>query len=202
MFCVLHLRVIKKVRINIRAVSYQQESLFIYVKIIIHNFFFCNRNHFNSVVSFSICTIAILYLPCTCNIIRQGKMSKSEYKQLVYILYYNDTKFLWLHYICMLMSVLVRTALCFYCYNLILCSYCCTTVVYNLIFVSSLLEFGSYSLTPHQVRQQQRTLRDQTRQNTQQQSCLQTMSFIHIKRYLNNKPRTMLLLGYIDKICY
>lgn len=29
------------------------------------------------------------------------------------------------------MSVLVRTALCFYCYNLILCSYCCTTVVYN-----------------------------------------------------------------------
>lgn len=28
-------------------------------------------------------------------------------------------------------------------------SYCCTTVVNNLIFVSSMLEFGSYSLTPH-----------------------------------------------------
>lgn len=111
MFCVLHLRVITRDRINIRAVSYQQESLFIYVQIIIHNFFFCNRNHFNSVVSFSICTITILYLPCTCNIIRQGKMSKSEYKQLVQILYYNDTKFLWLHYICISMSVLVRTAL-------------------------------------------------------------------------------------------
>lgn len=158
MFCVLHLRVITRDRINIRAVSYQQESLFVYIQIIIHIFFFCNRKHCNSVVSFSICTIAILYLPCTCNIIRQGKMSKSEYKQLVQILYYNDTKFLWLHYICMLMSVLVRTALCFYCYSLILCSYCCTTVVYNLIFVSSLLDFGSYSLTPHQVRQQQRTL--------------------------------------------
>lgn len=115
-----HIHVTIRDRINIRAVSYQQESLFVYIQIIIHIFFFCNRNHFNSVVSFSICTIAILYLPCTCNIIRQGKMSKSEYKQLVQILYYNDTKFLWLHYICMLMSVLVRTALCFYCYNLML----------------------------------------------------------------------------------
>lgn len=105
MFCVLHLRVITRDRINIRAVSYQQESLFIYVQIIIHNFFFCNRNHFNSVVSFSIYTITILYLPCTCNIIRQGKMSKSEYKQLVQILYYNDTKFLWLHYIYMYLDV-------------------------------------------------------------------------------------------------
>lgn len=149
MFCVLHLRVITRDRINIRAVSYQQESLFIYVQIIIHNFFFCNRNHFNSVVSFSVCTITILYLPCTCNIIRQGKMSKSEYKQLVQILYYNDTKFLWLHYICISMSVLVRTALWFFFLN---------NGSYNLIFVSSLLEFGSYSLTPHQVRQQKRTL--------------------------------------------
>lgn len=149
MFCVLHLRVITRDRINIRAVSYQQESLFIYVQIIIHNFFFCNRNHFNSVVSFSICTITILYLPCTCNIIRQGKMSKSEYKQLVQILYYNDTKFLWLHYICISMSVLVRTALWVFFLN---------NGSYNLIFVSSLLEFGSYSLTPHQVRQQKRTL--------------------------------------------
>lgn len=156
-----YIHVAIKVRINICAVSCQQESLFVYIQIIIHNFFFCNRNHFNSVVSFSICTIAILYLPCTCNIIRQGKMSKSEYKQLVQILYYNNTKFLLLHYIYInmyLVAVLVRTALCFYCYNLILCYYCCTTVVYNLIFVSSLLEFGSYSLTPHQVRQQQRTL--------------------------------------------
>lgn len=149
MFCVLHLRVITRDRINIRAVSYQQESLFIYVQIIIHNFFFCNRNHFNSVVSFSICTITILYLPCTCNIIRQGKMSKSEYKQLVQILYYNDTKFLWLHYICISMSVLVRTALWVFFFN---------NGSYNLIFVSSLLEFGSYSLTPHQVRQLKRTL--------------------------------------------
>lgn len=149
MFCVLHLRVITRDRINIRAVSYQQESLFIYVQIIIHNFFFCNRNHFNSVVSFSVCTITILYLPCTCNIIRQGKMSKSEYKQLVQILYYNDTKFLWLHYICISMSVLVRTALWVFFLN---------NGSYNLIFVSSLLEFGSYSLTPHQVRQQKRTL--------------------------------------------
>lgn len=149
MFCVLHLRVITRERINIRAVSYQQESLFIYVQIIIHNFFFCNRNHFNSVVSFSICTITILYLPCTCNIIRQGKMSKSEYKQLVQILYYNDTKFLWLHYICISMSVLVRTALWVFFLN---------NGSYNLILLSSLLEFGSYSLTPHQVRQQKRTL--------------------------------------------
>lgn len=149
MFCVLHLRVITRDRINIRAVSYQQESLFIYVQIIIHNFFFCNRNHFNSVVSFSICTITILYLPCTCNIIRQGKMSKSEYKQLVQILYYNDTKFLWLHYICISMSVLVRTALWVFFLN---------NGSYNLILLSSLLEFGSYSLTPHQVRQQKRTL--------------------------------------------
>lgn len=149
MFCVLHLRVITRDRINIRAVSYQQESLFIYVQIIIHNFFFCNRNHLNSVVSFSICTITILYLPCTCNIIRQGKMSKSEYKQLVQILYYNDAKFLWLHYICISMSVLVRTALWVFFLN---------NGSYNLIFVSSLLEFGSYSLTPHQVRQQKRTL--------------------------------------------
>lgn len=123
--------------------------------LIIHNFFFCNRNHFNSVVSFSICTITILYLPCTCNIIRQGKMSKSEYKQLVQILYYNDAKFLLLHYtsICISMSVLVRTAL-----FLLLQSYTVQWLVYNLIFVSSLSEFGSYSLTPHQVRHQQRTL--------------------------------------------
>lgn len=153
-----HIHVTIRDRINIRAVSYQQQSLFVYMQIIIHIFFFCNRNHFNSVVSFSICTIPILYLPWVCNIIRQGKMSKSEYKQLVKILYYNDTKCLWLHYICISMSILVRTTLCFYCYNLILCSYCCTTVVYNLIFVSSLLEFGSYSLTPHEVRQQKRTL--------------------------------------------
>lgn len=144
-----HIHVTIRERINIRAVSYQQESLFIYVQIIIHNFFFCNRNHFNSVVSFSICTITILYLLCSCNIIRQGKMSKSEYKQLVQILYYNDTKFLWLHYICISMSVLVRTALWVFFLN---------NGSYNLIFVSSLLEFGSYSLTPHQVRQQKRTL--------------------------------------------
>lgn len=147
-----HIHVTIRNRINIRA------GVLVRLYIDNHSCFFLLYHHFNSVVSFSICTIAILYLPCTCNIIRQGKLSKSEYKQLVQILYYNDTKFLWLHYICMLMSVLVRTALCFYCYNLILCSYCCTTVVYNLIFVSSLLEFGSYSLTPHQVRQQQRTL--------------------------------------------
>lgn len=150
-----HIHVTIRDRINIRAVSYQQQSLFVYIQIIIHIFFFCNRNHFNSVVSFSICTITILYLPCTCNIIRQGKMSKSEYKQLVQILYYNDAKFLLLHYtsICISMSVLVRTAL-----FLLLQSYTVQWLVYNLVFVSSLSEFGSYSLTPHQVRHQQRTL--------------------------------------------
>lgn len=100
-----HIHVTIRDHINIRAVSYQQESLFVYVQIIIHNFFFCNRNHFNSVVSFSICTITILYLTCTCNMIRQGKMSKSEYKQLVQILYNNDTKFLLLHYIYMYLDV-------------------------------------------------------------------------------------------------